>query len=61
MLGYVPASPMPNSSRTANNDANPPTQPVAAVISDHHNTIRVSISREPNRSASQPLGTSNSA
>ena len=50
---------MPNSSRTANNDANPPTQPVAAVISDHHSTIRVSISRAPNRSASQPLGTSN--
>src|SRR5262249_45929816 len=40
---------------------NDQTQPVRAVNSDHHRTIRPSTLRGPNRSPSQPLGTSNSA
>ena len=34
---------------------------VKAVKSDHHSTMRMSVRRGPNRSPSQPLGTSKSA
>ena len=52
---------MPNSQRIETSDAKPVAAPVAAVIADHQSTMRVSIQRAPKRSASQPLGTSNSA
>jgi hypothetical protein len=52
---------MPKSPRSVASEAKPVAAPVAAVIADHQTTIRVSIQRAPKRSASQPLGTSNSA
>ena len=60
-LGSTPASPIPNSQRSARSEAKPAAAPVAAVIADHQSTMRVSIQRAPKRSASQPLGTSKSA
>src|SRR5205823_15119023 len=73
MLGYAPASPMPNRKRTTSRQTYPlrtnsprlyendQMQPVRAVNSDHHRTMRISVRRGPYTSPSQPLGTSNAA
>jgi hypothetical protein len=59
--GNIPASAAPKSARTASSDTNPVAAPVTAVMSDQLATIRASTTRGPNRSASQPPGTSNRA
>ena len=59
--GNIPASAAPKMPRTRRSDRNPVAAPVTAVMSDQLATTRASTSRGPNRSASQPPGTSNSA
>jgi hypothetical protein len=61
MFGNAPASPAPKRALMVISEAALHAQPVAAVNSDHHNTIRSSTRRGPILSPSQPPGISNSA
>jgi len=61
LVGYTPASPIPNKKRADNNESNPVVTPVKAVNSDHHKTILMKTARCPMRSLNTPEGNLNIA
>src|SRR4030095_8573700 len=54
LVGYAPASPIPNKNRTQIKLISPVVAPVSAVNTDHQNTMRKSTARWPMRSPKTP-------
>ena len=61
LLGYAPASPIPNTIRQSKKDLKPLAKPVNPVAIDHQNTDNPNIFLCPNLSEIKPAGICNKA